>query len=398
MKEKNIIYLACMYDQKTYKKVYINEKKPIQAANKYHTLMCEGLVANNISLNTICCVPVNRRFSKKIILKLNRTEVNDVSYSYLPIINIPVIKHIFLFLSSFFRMIRFNKKNILIYDGLIISAAYGAMLAAKLRGIRSIALLTDLPEYMAINGNQMGRKINDFLIDKSDGYVFLTEQMNSKINQSKKPYIVLEGHVDSKMSAINRSWEECNLKTVLYAGGLEEHYGINELCKAFINIHKENEELHIYGDGSFKKQLEDICIKHPYIKYYGVVPVEEVVKEELKATLLVNPRSPEGEFTKYSFPSKTMEYMVTGTPVAMCKLPGMPDEYCEYLYLFESGSYMVIQKKLREILDLPVDSLREHGSRARKFVLHKKNNIQQAKKIINFIEKNFSIELSCMIK
>lgn len=49
-------------------------------------------------------------------------------------------------------------------------------------------------------------------------------------------------------------------------------------------------------------------------KYFRVVPNQAVAEEELKATLLVNLRPSNEEFTKYSFPSKNMEYMVLGTP------------------------------------------------------------------------------------
>ena len=51
------------------------------------------------------------------------------------------------------------------------------------------------------------------------------------------------------------------------------------------------------------------------IVFKGMVPNKIVVEDQLKATLLVNPRPSIGEFTRYSFPSKNMEYMVSGTPM-----------------------------------------------------------------------------------
>ena len=38
----------------------------------------------------------------------------------------------------------------------------------------------------------------------------------------------------------------------------------------------------------------------------------------------VNPRQNNEEFTKYSFPSKTMEYLASGVPVVAYKLDGIP--------------------------------------------------------------------------
>ena len=37
-----------------------------------------------------------------------------------------------------------------------------------------------------------------------NGFVFLTEQMNQRLNKKNKPYIVLEGHVDSEVSYLNQ--------------------------------------------------------------------------------------------------------------------------------------------------------------------------------------------------
>ena len=57
----------------------------------------------------------------------------------------------------------------------------------------------------------------------------------------------------------------------------------------------------------------------------GCVTNDEIVRLQCEATLLVNPRPSDKEFCKYSFPSKTIEYMASGTPVLMTKLPGVPD-------------------------------------------------------------------------
>ena len=55
-----------------------------------------------------------------------------------------------------------------------------------------------------------------------------------------------------------------------------------------------------------------------------------------EAKLLINLRNPEDKYTKYSFPSKTFEYMVSGTPFFTTKLEGIPSEYYNYLYCIDS--------------------------------------------------------------
>ena len=107
----------------------------------------------------------------------------------------------------------------------------------------------------------------------------------------------------------------------------------------------------------------------------------------MEATLLVNPRPTHEEFVKYSFPSKTMEYMASGTPVLTTKLPGMPKEYYEYVDFIHSETPDGVAQALKQVLSLTDETLFEKGCRAREFVLKHKNNVVQARKILKMLEK-----------
>ena len=107
----------------------------------------------------------------------------------------------------------------------------------------------------------------------------------------------------------------------------------------------------IYKEGGdFEEELKEICQEHTDIKYFGIVSNDIVVKEQLKATLLVNLRPTNEEYTKYSFPLKNMEYMVSSTPVLTSNLPGMPEEYKKYVYLIEAELVEGLTSTLRVIL------------------------------------------------
>lgn len=112
-----------------------------------------------------------------------------------------------------------------------------------------------------------------------------------------------------------------------------------------------------------------------------------MVEEELKATLLINPRPTTEAYTKYSFPSKNMEYMVSGTPVLTTKLPGMPAEYNEYVYLVDEETVDGQSQTLTTVLLKSPEELHDFGARAREYVLREKNNVRQAGKIIEMIKE-----------
>ena len=380
-----------MYDRVADEQVFNTDEKPVHAANRYHLLMCKGLSHWCSSLKTVCFLPINRQWSNRVFIPGFSEETEHFVLRYLPAINIPGLKNIMGFFGAFFDVLVSEKESILISDGLVLSAALGGNMAAKIRGFHRCMLLTDLPVFLNSGESFFGRlktTVNNRMFRSADSFILLTHQMNEVVNTKHKPYIVLEGHVDSDMALVQKKNHSTEKKIILYAGSLEEEYGLINLCEGFAQIYRENEELHIYGNGSCRDKVIMYSKTVKNIVYKGVVTPSEIVDKELEASLLVNPRSPEGEFTKYSFPSKTMEYMVSGTPVVMCKLPGMPSEYAPYLFLFTDGSTRSISEKLRELLDMNPEELAIKGENARQFVLKNKTNIAQAEKVVNFLEKN----------
>ena len=280
-------------------------------------------------------------------------------------------------------------------DVLNVSACAGAILATKITRLPCVGIVTDMPG-IGVGNNETNQKmslsdrINRSYLDKFTHYVFLTEQMNNVINTKHRPYMVMEGLVDINMT-IPKNNQKKDKRIVIYAGGLYERYGLKLLVDGFIQADVENTELWLYGNGPFVESLNAYCENHPNIKYTGIRPNEEVVEAELKATLLVNPRPTHEEFTMYSFPSKNMEYMVSGTPVLTTILPGMPKEYYPYVYLFDNGETTEgYAEVLRHVLTLPDEELQEKGMKARNWVLENKNNIKQAKRIAEFIDTNKS--------
>ena len=221
----------------------------------------------------------------------------------------------------------------------------------------------------------------------SDGYILLTEQMNELVNKSKKPYIVIEGFADSKIKINNALENKYKKFTIMYAGGLYKKFGVEYLIKAIEQIENSNIQLVLYGTGEMQDILEKEYKNSDKINYKGIAENNEIVEEEMKSTLLINPRFSNEEYTKYSFPSKNMEYMASGTPVLTTKLPGMPKEYNEYVYLIEEESVEGIKSVVEELINKAPRELFEKGKKAQKFVLENKNNITQAKKIIDFIKK-----------
>ena len=386
-----ILYASCLCSENKYKELFASVKnKPEQQVQKFNRLMAAGHAnITGVQVHTATVLQINLKNSKPGFFRTQKESIKGVNYNYLCVANFPVIKKPFNALACFiysFRFFRANKDSFLVADCLNQSAALGAVLASKILRKKSVGIVTDLPDMLTVY-NKVFQKINNFVIRQFDSYVFLTKEMDNYINKKGKPHVIIEGLVDIEEqrteNSLDNKYEE---KVCLYSGSLDRQNGIAYLVEAFIKSELKHASLHIYGDGNYRDELIEICKKHSNILYFGVVLNEYVVKEQQKATLLINPRPTHEEYTKYSFPSKNMEYMVSGTPVLTTKLPGMPEEYYEYVYFINDETVDGLCETLEEILSKPAIELHQKGKRAKEFVLEKKNNVKQAKKILDLIE------------
>lgn len=379
-----VIYIASVFDDECLQKKFNSKPVLPYAANRYNTLLFEGIVKNGIETNVLSVVPINRTIYKKMLFRGYTKKSKNLCIRFLSQINLPGLKNIFNILSGFFKTLFAPKGSIIVCDVLVVSVCLGAFWAAKLRGFKKLGIVTDLPKFLCISQSSFMLKINNKIIADSDAYVFLTEQMNDEVNPAKKPYIVLEGHANEDMQDAMHLPFLGNTKNVMYAGALEKIYGIEMLCEAFLDIALPNEFLHIYGNGNYAEELSILAKENKNIIYHGNRPNHEIVEAELRATLLVNPRPTDGEYTKFSFPSKTLEYMVSGTPVLSSRLAGIPAEYEDYIFYFDDNTKESLGKQLRKILDLSPEVLEAKGAAAKSFALKKKSNVIQSKKIIDF--------------
>ena len=163
---------------------------------------------------------------------------------------------------------------------------------------------------------------------------------------------------------------------------------MGKLIDAFSKVPGDDLRLWLYGAGDMEAEIRIAAERDARIIYFGVAPNSDVVNVQLRATLLVNPRPSNEEFTKYSFPSKNMECMVSGTPLLTTPLSGMPYEYIPHVYLFEDESVEGMACTLSRVLMLPKSDLHEMGLNSKRFVLDKKNNRVQALALMKMIQSS----------
>lgn len=366
-------------------------RNPGFAGLKFRYLLAKGLQLNSIDIVALSVIPMSGSFSQKKIW-INKSEYSDgIRYKYVPFINLLYIRQIVIFIYTFLYVLFWGLSNrrdkFIVCDMLNVSLCSAVLLATKLNRVKTVGVLTDMPGMMVNRTEQtvssMATRINKSYLASFNTYVFLAEAMNDVVNKNQRPYVVIEGFSNDVLpSQIMKVHNDKFI--IMYAGGLHERYGLKMLADAVEQMSDNCVELHLYGDGPFVEYIKNNEYKK--VKYCGILLNDAIIQAELEADLLVNPRPTTEEFTKYSFPSKNIEYMGSGTPLTTTVLPSMPEEYYPYVFLFIDETVDGYRKVLEEIINIPSEQLKAKGRLAQQFILENKTNIVQVKKLLTLVK------------
>lgn len=371
------IFVSNYVEQSEFEQLYVKYVKPGIQIQKFDRLIVEGIEQNDVNIVCYTAIPASKEILDKTIIKVKNTE----KFKYSLCINSPILKDIYILVTSFFKFLLIDY-DFCIIDPLSPANALGASFVSLIRGIPCMGVITDLPEHMT--DNTLYRKCATVAISNCSMYTLLSKMMNEKVNPQNKPYVLIEGFADT---ICKESYPHNN--SIIYAGNLDEDNGIMTLIEAFekSKLHEEC-NLVIFGDGNGEKKIINIASKDKHIQFKGVKPNREVLQQLYRAKLLINPRPTHEEFVLYSFPSKTIEYLGTGTPFASTKLPSIPDEYFTYIDSLQEGKVEDLIRYFNHFDDIDYIERLEKAEKGQEFLSQYKSKKAQTKKMLELLTKN----------
>lgn len=396
-----LLYLGTICDLKSYEKLLNNcAVKPSVAPIIFESSLLGGLKKNNVEVDVLSfpMIPSFPHFDK--IYWGNKTEILGCGYpcTWLKTINIPILKQISRKLNGRKFLKKWLRKNFG-QDCVVLSYSMPPFLVKDITKLsqkynaKSVAIVTDLLQDMYVNeeNNRLITALKNIYIRRAidsqgfyDGYVYLTENMKERISD-EKPYMVMEAIADIPTAEMTEIPVKADPAAIMYAGMLEEKYGVINLIEAFENSNLDKEELWLFGSGNAVDKILERAKKNSKIRYFGRKDREEVLQYEKAASLLVNPRNVKEPFTKYSFPSKTIEYMLSGTPMLTTRLAGIPQEYYRYLFVCDDNEPMTLQNALEQAMSISQAEREAIGECAKNYIKEKKNANKQAYRLIQFL-------------
>lgn len=389
-----VLFLGGIFPEGQEAEILNNTKCAVDyAANNFQKKLLKGLAQTGIDYEVISAPFIGAFPHQYKQIKYEGYISQDKNIKYVPFNNIFALrnfsraKNVKKNLQSFIRD-KEKEKLIIIYSAHTPFLKAAAYAKRKDRNIKICNIIPDLPQYMNLNKKKsvlyrIGKRIDIKTFQKFmlhiDSYMFLTEHMATKLDVRNRPVLVREGIIGDIKDIIqnnNLDFLVNAKKNIVYTGTLNLKYGIKELIDAFISLKNPDYRLIICGKGDGEYYVKEKAIGDTRIEYKGQVSSMQAKEWVNRADVLVNPRQNNEEYTKYSFPSKNIEYLISGKPVVAYMLDGMKDIYQEFLIIPKNNSLQALAESIEVALT------REYSND--KFVEYCKANLL-ARNIINKI-------------
>lgn len=368
------------------------------AGNKFQLSLVTGLT--NISHCEIKIIslqpyPMYPK-AKKICFGSSWCVLNDKNKAFLiPFINIPIIKQITASLSIFYALVlglwksRSSQCIVLVYN-VFSPFSLPVLMASKLFGCKSVAIIADLPfddyDFKGWKGflQRMDFFVQTHIISKFSGVIALTPRIIDDFCPLS-PSIIIEGGIEIEEQAEFRNLKKLEHVVCLYSGALNEINGISLLLESFSLILNSNFRLWIFGDGPLSTLVEQAVMVDKRIIYWGKIANDQVKKYQKDATILINPRISNNKITNYTFPSKLLEYMSSGRPVISTRLSGIPKDYYNHLIFLERETPEDLANLIQKVYLGETYDIENMGIKAKKFIESTKNWKYQSKLVYDFL-------------
>ncbi|MBO4979390.1 MAG: glycosyltransferase [Clostridia bacterium] len=318
------------------------------------------------------------------------------SYTRIPFINVFGIKQLTQIrsLRRALKRVPTDRENTVILNyNPYVEIAIPTLRYAKRHKIKTVCIVADIPVTIPKSYNFIKKffrklEIKNYyrFIGKYDALVVLNKHVVSQFADGKRFYLMDGGVTEKEIAdAVILPPEQHHNEQILYAGALEPYNGIREMIEGFLKVQKDI-RLVICGDGTLASYVKEMAEQHERILYKGKVSHEEAVALQRESGMLISARPTDGFALKLTFPSKIIEYMLSGTPILTTRLNGLGEAYEDKLF-FCGQTVDEIAKGIEDFFELPTEERYARAVRAREFVETSKTYTYHSKGIIELIDE-----------
>ena len=356
-----IIYVTTSIEEKDFVEFSKAWSVSLNPSNQnFHNKVVRSLAASNV-VDVLSIRPFSKKNCKLRHLSAEEKEAGNIRYHYLRIVRDKYWRGHFL-REQVKRLLPslIDEQTILVTDTITPRCVQLTSFIKKKYKIPCVGICTDSPS----NISGTSRAYTTYLLNNTrhlDGYITLTEALNNLYNKDKKPNVVFEGIVESQ------EIEKADIKGdyLFFGGALLPRYGVYQLIEAFRQVERKDISLLICGHHEDEEKLDEAIGDDNRIKYLGLLPVKEVLALEKNAVANINPRPFTQDLDRLSIPSKTLEYLSSGSLTISVKNTELEKRFSDCAIWAKSGSSEDLLAAINKALSMSQDERQKLAEKAK---------------------------------
>lgn len=220
-----------------------------------------------------------------------------------------------------------ENETIIVYHSLALMRCL--WLAKKIKKFRMVLEVEEIYNDVILKSDRARQREVEF-IQLADAYVFPTGLLNSELNKTGKPYVIIHGTYKAEPEIAEKPAD--GKIHIVYAGTFDPRKGGGLAAAAAAEYLPYNYHVHILGFGSddeikmMKDKIEEVNAKsEATVTYDGLLSGAEYTKFLQSCDIGLSTQNPDAAFNATSFPSKILSYMANGLRVVSIRIPAISE-------------------------------------------------------------------------
>ena len=297
---------------------------------------------------------------------------------------------LFSYISKWYKKNKKSKKAIL-YLNMPLEVSLVCWFFKNILNVKTVNLIIDTA-LGNIHINSIGTwyasmryRLSESLSKTMSANMALNSRVFKYLKLDKKP--CLHTKIGHNLTEMNYRHHETKneKKVIVYTGTFIDYDGTKELMEAMALLNPNEYELLMYGSGPYKDLVINCEERCKNVRFMGYLPNNEMKRVMEEADLLINPRINNKYTDVFGFPSKMIEYLLSGTPVLTTRFAAMPKEYEQFVYIIENQTGLGIANAIKEVFNKPESERAAQCKEAYEYIYHNNKYEDIVSEMVSFI-------------
>ena len=178
---------------------------------------------------------------------------------------------------------------------------------------------------------------------------------------------------------------------VAYAGTLTPNKGVGTLLDAFALLPEDAYELHVYGYGPMQERVAREAAARSNVFYHGRKDNRELTQILARSrAVLVNPTVALDPADEFSFPSKLVEYILSGCPVLTTRFKSLPEAFVPFVHLIPEPTPESFRDAIVRVFSHDPGTLQRKCADGAAYIRKHRNWKQIAREMVHFLGEDIA--------